>query len=246
MRFIRKDKSFSITDFSIVNKYNYEDYTRSDLDSGRVYNVAEKKVPSVTTILSKTQSKEKRESLDKWRERIGFDEAAQITKQASTRGTEMHHVLEQYLKGIGYLNLSKSGALPRMMAHTIVSNLDKFSQVWGTEVTLSYKDRWAGSADLIGVYDGKPSILDFKQSNRPKREEWIEDYFYQLCAYIMAHESMYGKIEQGVVLICTVDLVFQKFILSGDRLEVLKKKWLERVEHFHALQSLGERTKETS
>ena len=100
MRFIRKDKSFSITDFSIVNKYNYEDYTRSDLDSGRVYNVAEKKVPSVTTILSKTQSKEKRESLDKWRERIGFDEAARITKQASTRGTEMHHVLEQYLKGI--------------------------------------------------------------------------------------------------------------------------------------------------
>ena len=233
MRFIRKDKSFSITDFSIVNKYNYKDYTRSDLDSGRVYNVAEKKVPSVTSILSKTQSKEKRESLNRWRERIGYEEAARITNQASTRGTEMHHVLEQYLKGVGYLNLSKDGALPRMMAHTIVSNLDKLSRVYGTEVSLHYEDKWAGSSDAVGYYNDKPTIIDFKQSNKPKREEWIEDYYYQIAAYALAHKKNFGDIKQGLICVCTKDLLYQGFLVNEELLAEYEKKWLLRVERYY-------------
>ena len=176
MRIIRKNNYFEINGFVINRKYNYNEFTRNDEETGRTYNVGEHKVPSVTTILSKTQSQEKKQALDAWRERVGYQEAARITNQAAVRGTEMHYVLEQYCNGVGYLNISKEGALPRMMAHTIVDNLDLFSQVYGTEVSLSYKDLWAGSSDLIGVYDDKPTIIDFKQSNRPKREEWVEDY----------------------------------------------------------------------
>ena len=153
----------------------------------------------------------------------------------------MHFVLEQYLNGIGYLNLSKEGALPRMMAHTIIDNLDQFSQVWGTEVTLHYKDLFAGSCDLVGLFENKPTILDFKQSNKPKKEEWIEDYFLQLSAYIIAHEYLYEKIKKGVVLICTKNLTFQKFSIEGSRLEKYKDVWLKRVDRFHNLPNpLGE------
>tara|TARA_R100001129_G_scaffold22958_1_gene14546 strand:- start:1748 stop:2482 length:735 start_codon:yes stop_codon:yes gene_type:complete len=240
MKIIRNNKSFSVTDFKIIEKYSYTKLSRND-ESVRTYNVLKKKVPSVTTILQATQSKEKKESLRKWRERVGEEEASRITNQASARGTEMHYVLEQYLNGIGYLNLSKDGSLPRMMAHTIIDNLDQFSQVWGTEVTLHYKDLFAGSCDLVGVFENQPAILDFKQSNKPKKEEWIDDYFYQLAAYIIAHEDLYGKITKGVVLICTKDLVFQKFTISGERLQKYKEGWLKRVDLFHNLpNSLGE------
>ena len=121
---IRKNNYFEINGFVINRKYNYNEFTRNDEETGRTYNVGEHKVPSVTTILSKTQSQEKKQALDAWRERVGYQEAARITNQAAVRGTEMHYVLEQYCNGIGYLNLTKEGALPRMMAHTIVDNLD--------------------------------------------------------------------------------------------------------------------------
>ena len=101
MKLIRQDTSFIVTDFTKVNKYPYVRYTRDDDHGPRTYLVGEKKVPSVTTILSKTSSKEKKASLDAWRERVGYQEAQAITTQAATRGTEMHYVLENYLNGIG-------------------------------------------------------------------------------------------------------------------------------------------------
>ena len=131
MQITKKNKQFEVSGFTINKKYNYKEYSRNDEESGRTYNVGEKKIPSVTTILNKTQSEEKRKSLDAWRERVGYQEAARITAQASKRGTEMHYVLEQYLNGIGYINLSKEGVLPRMMAHTIVSNQTLFN---GTKI----------------------------------------------------------------------------------------------------------------
>ena len=137
MRITKKNREFEVSGFIINKKYSYKEYSRNDEESGRTYNVDEFKISSVTTILNKTQSEEKRKSLDAWRERVGYQEAARITNQAARRGTEMHYVLEQYLQGIGYLNLSKEGALPRMMAHTIVDNLVHFSQVYVTEVSLS-------------------------------------------------------------------------------------------------------------
>ena len=233
MQIQRKNNSFEVNGFVINKKYNYNEFSRNDEETGRTYNVGEHKVPSVTTILSKTQSEEKRKSLDAWRERVGYQEAARITNQAARRGTEMHYVLEQYLQGVGYLNLSKEGALPRMMAHTIVDNLDHFSQVYGTEVSLSYKDQWAGSSDLIGVYDDKPTIIDFKQANKPKREEWIEDYYYQIAAYALAHKLNFGPITQGLICVCTKDLVYQQFKMNEDNIKEYEDKWFARVEKFY-------------
>ena len=233
MRIKRTDSSFTIDGFRINPKYRYGSYTRNDNDGPRTYNVKDRKVPSVTTILSATQSPEKKRTLENWRNRIGHEEAARITNQAATRGTEMHYVLEHYMNGQGYLNLGDDGVQPRMMAHTIVDNLEKLSEVYGTEVSLAYEDQWAGSTDLVCVYDGKPTIADFKQSNKPKREEWIEDYYYQIAAYSLAHKKQYGEITQGIILICTKDLLFQKFMMSEQLLAKYEEKWFARVEDYY-------------
>jgi hypothetical protein len=182
MELIKEETAFTVKGFSWDHSFKYEKYSReTDEETGsRLYQVGEYNVPSVTTILSKTQSEDKRKSLDRWRERVGYQEAARITQKAATRGTEMHYVLEQYINGIGYLSLSEKGTEARLMAHEIVKGLPELTKVYGSEVSLAYEDRWAGSTDLVCEYKGQPTILDFKQSNKPKREEWIEDYYYQL------------------------------------------------------------------
>jgi len=233
MQIRKTNNSFTVSDFKIVFKNNHETYERNEEDSGRTYNVGKLKIPSVTTILSATQSKEKQESLQKWRERLGEKEAARITNQAATRGTEMHYVLEQYLKGEGYLNLTDKGVLARNMAHTIIENMDKFSEVWGTEVSVRYKDLYAGTTDVVGVYDNLLSIIDFKQSNKPKRHEWIEDYYLQIGAYSLAYTSSFEKIRQGLILVCTKDLVFQKFTVNEEMLKTYQDKWLQKVDQYY-------------
>lgn len=233
MQIRKTNNSFTVSDFKIVFKNNHETYERNEEDSGRTYNVGKLKIPSVTTILSATQSKEKQESLQKWRERVGEKEAARITNQAATRGTEMHYVLEQYLKGEGYLNLTDKGVLARNMAHTIIENMDKFSEVWGTEVSVRYKDLYAGTTDVVGVYDNLLSIIDFKQSNKPKRHEWIEDYYLQIGAYSLAYTNSFEKIRQGLILVCTKDLVFQKFTVNEEMLKTYQDKWLQKVDQYY-------------
>ena len=233
MQIRKTNNSFTVSDFKIVFKNNHETYERNEEDSGRTYNVGKLKIPSVTTILSATQSKEKQESLQKWRERVGEKEAARITNQAATRGTEMHYVLEQYLKGEGYLNLTDKGVLARNMAHTIIDNMDKFSEVWGTEVSVRYKDLYAGTTDVVGVYDNLLSIIDFKQSNKPKRHEWIEDYYLQIGAYSLAYTNSFEKIRQGLILVCTKDLVFQKFTVNEEMLKTYQDKWLQKVDQYY-------------
>jgi len=234
MKIIRTDTSFTVTDFKWENKYQYKTYTRDDDHGPRTYAVKDKKVPSVTTILSATQSEEKRKSLDAWRARVGYQEAQRITQQAATRGTEMHYVLENYIKGEGYFNLSKDGAHARMMAHTIIDNLEPLKIIYGSEVSLAYEDQWAGSTDLVANYKDRPYIVDFKQSNKLKREEWVEDYYYQLAAYSLAHKKSHGPIEGGLVAMCTKDLQFQSFELEQTRLAEYEEKWFERVKRYYS------------
>jgi genome maintenance exonuclease 1 len=234
MKIIRTDTSFTVTDFKWENKYEYKQYTRDDDHGPRTYAVKDKKVPSVTTILSATQSEEKRKSLDAWRARVGYQEAQRITQQAATRGTEMHYVLENYIKGVGYFNLSKDGAHARMMAHTIIDNLEPLKIIYGSEVSLAYDDQWAGSTDLVANYKDRPYIIDFKQSNKLKREEWVEDYYYQLAAYSLAHKKSHGPIEGGLVAMCTKDLQFQSFELDQTRLAEYEEKWFERVKRYYS------------
>ena len=240
MRLIKQENKFIITDLKRENKYDYQKYTRQEEHGSRTYNVGEKKIPSVTTILSATQSEEKKASLDKWRERVGYQEAQRITQQAATRGTEMHYVLENYIDGRGYLNLSPEGAQARLMAHEIVQNLDKLKIVWGNEVSLAYEDLWAGATDVIGLYDDQPTIIDFKQSNKPKREEYVEDYYYQIAAYSLAHKKQYGPITQGLICICTKDKLYQEFKMNEVKLSEYEDKWLERVEKYHNSKATSE------
>lgn len=235
MKLIRQDTSFIVTDFRWEKKYTYTKYTRDDDHGPRTYQVNEKKVPSVTTILYATQSEDKKQSLDAWRQRVGYEQAQRITTQAASRGTEMHYVLENYLNGIGYLNLSTDGATARIMAHKIIDNLDSLKLIYGSEVSLAYEDKWAGSTDLVGQFKGKETIIDFKQSNKLKKEEWIEDYFYQIAAYSLAHKKNYGPIEQGLIAMCTKDGQYQQFLMDEKKLLEYESKWFDRVQKYHTM-----------
>jgi hypothetical protein len=235
MKIIRDGEKFTITGFAWENKYSYGNYFRDDDNGPRTYKVGEKKVPSVTTILNATQSPEKKASLDAWRERVGHQEAQKIMVDASTRGTEMHYVLEQYINGKGYFNLSKKGAQARLMAHRLIEDgLGPLTKVFGSEVNLAYEDQWAGSTDLVAIYDGKPSIIDFKQSNKPKKEEYIIDYYYQIAAYSLAHKKQHGEILQGFIAICTKDLLFQGFKMDQSKLSEYEDKWFKKVEQYYS------------
>ena len=216
----------------ILKKYPYKHYNRFQDTDGRKYLVDNIKVPSVTTILSATKDMTQ---LNDWRRRVGNEEANKIMKKASTVGTEMHQVLEYALNGQGYYNDMEEGSRPRMMAKTILDNI-KIDEVWGNEVSLEYKNKFAGTCDLTAIAYGKPSIVDWKQANRPKREEWVEDYKLQLGAYYLAHTTNYGPIEQGVIAICTRNLKYQEFRLSEADLQDYGGKFLDRLKRFHKLQ----------
>mgnify|MGYP003113275553 FL=1 len=217
----------------IINKkYPYKHYNRFSDTTGRKYLVDNIKVPSVITILSATKDMRQ---LNNWRRRVGEKEADRIMNQASTIGTEMHQVLEYYLSGGGYYNDMEEGAKPRMMAKTILDNI-KIDEVWGNEISLEYQNKFAGTCDMTAVAYGKPSIVDWKQSNKPKKEEWVDDYKHQLGAYYLAHTANYGPIEQGVISICTRDLKYQEFRLSEADLKEYADKFLHRLELFNKLQ----------
>ena len=235
MQLLKAKDKFTVTDFKRINKYQYANYKRDDEHGPRTYAVKGAKVPSVTTILSATQSEQKQKGLDAWRLRVGYQQAQTITQTAAKRGTEMHYVLEQYLNGTGYLNLSDDGAQARLMAHEIIHNLEPLKIIYGNEVNLAYKNRWAGSTDVVGEYDSKPTIIDFKQSNKPKREAYVEDYYYQIAAYALAHQEQHGPIDQGLICICTKDGQYQEFKMDSRKLDEYENKWFERVERFEKL-----------
>ena len=195
--------------------------------------------PSVTTILAATQSDEKRASLEAWKNKVGGIEAERIKNTAANRGTAMHSYLEMHLNGENLLDLTIEGLAARSMAQTIIDKgLIELQEIWGNEVVLYYPELYAGQTDLCGVYQGRDSIIDFKQSNKPKKDEWIEDYKLQLAAYATAHDCIYGtKIEQGVILMCTPDNFFQRFIINGAQFREYKWKWLDKVDHYYWLKN---------
>ena len=216
--------------------YEYPTSSRSLINNARHYDVGEEKLPSVTTILSATQSEEKKASLAAWRERMGTENATRIVDQAATRGTAMHTIIEKFLLGQGYLDLTEVGQNAHMMAQQIIEKglKNRLHEFWGLEVTLYYPGLYAGATDVVGVYDGSESIVDFKQSNKPKKKEWIEDYKLQLAAYAMAHNEVYGtNIMKGVNLICTKDNYFQEFIFEGEEFKQAKYEWLRRVDAYY-------------
>ena len=212
---------------------------RSLVKDERHYEVGSSKLPSVTTILAATQSDEKRASLEAWKNKVGGIEAERIKNTAATRGTAMHSYLEMHLNGENLLDLTIEGLAARSMAETIIKQgLGDLQEIYGNEVVLYYPELYAGQTDLVGVYQNRDSIVDFKQSNKPKRDDWIEDYYLQGAAYATAHDCIYGtEIEQTVILICTPDNFFQRFIVNGQRFKHYKSEWLKRVDAYYKLKN---------
>ncbi|MDP7541036.1 MAG: hypothetical protein QGF65_01010 [Candidatus Pelagibacter bacterium] len=218
------------------NKFIYPKSTRSIINGSRHYNLDGSNLPSVTTILKATQSEEDKAGIAAWKERVGHKEAERIKNEASNRGSSMHSYIEQFLLGKFNLDLLEEENKSKKMAEEIIDNglKNKLSEVWGAEATVYYPGKYGGTADCIGVYEGKETILDFKQSNKPKKEEYIEDYFLQLGAYTLAHNTVYNsRITQGAILLCTVDRLFQDFKIEGNELINFQNQFLEKVEQFY-------------
>ncbi len=218
-------------------KFIYPTSTRALINNQRHYDVNEEKLPSVTTILSATQSDEKKASLAKWTQSVGQDQATRIRDQAAERGSIMHRVLEGYLLGQNHADFSDLGQQAGSMANVILESgiRGHLDEIWGSEITVYYPGLYAGATDLAGIYDGRESIIDFKQSNKPKKKEWIEDYFMQLAAYAMAHNHVYGtNIQSGIILMCTKDNYFQRFSVKDKDFQQFTFKWLKRVDQFHS------------
>ena len=217
--------------------YEYPKSMRSLIKDERHYEIGSEKLPSVTTILGATASVEKRESLQRWKDRVGELEAERVKNRAASRGTAMHSYLEMHINGENLLDLTIEGLEARSMAETIIKQgLGDLQEIWGNEVVLYYPELYAGQTDLCGVYQNRDSIIDFKQTNKPKQEAWIEDYYLQGAAYATAHDCIYNtNIEQTVILMCTPDNYFQRFIVNGQRFKHYKSEWLRRLDAYYNL-----------
>lgn len=224
----------------IVTKYQYPNYPRIQTEEGRKYQTPSGNLASVTTILSATKDCE---GLKKWREFVGDDVADGITLEATTVGTFMHENLEYRLVG----KEDHPGNMPvrvlgRRMADVIQENAwPKINEVWGQEVPLFYEGLWAGTTDLVGLHDGIPSIMDYKNSRKPKTWKYIEDYRLQLAAYALAHNNLYGtNISRGVIFICVrqdpKNLKYQEFVIEGQDFKDAVDMWIERVNTFYSME----------
>ena len=217
-------------------KFIYPPSTRSLVDGKRHYDITGQKLPSVTTILSATQSEEKKKSLANWQARMGKQTADRIRDISAMRGTVMHTYLEGYINNTPHLDLTAVGKEAGRMANIVVeSGLGDLGEVWGSEVTLYYPGLYAGQTDVVGIYNGRESIIDFKQTNKPKQREWIDDYFTQLAAYAMAHNHVYGTaIQSGVILMCSKDGFFQKFEVFDKEFQGYMHTFLKKVDQYYA------------
>ena len=215
-------------------KYSYVSASRIEDQGTRLYDVNGSRLPSVTTILGATKDQQ---FLKEWKAKVGEAEADRIKNLSSRRGTAMHKFLEHYILGTGYDDLTELGQKAKAMAKKVIDiGLTPVEEYYGSEVTLYYPGLYAGSTDLVCVHNGKDSIVDFKQSNRPKREDWIDDYKMQIAAYAMAHDYVHNsKIEQGIIMVCTPDLYYQEFVVSGAELRQWKHKFLKRLDMYYDL-----------
>jgi genome maintenance exonuclease 1 len=184
--------------------------------------------------------------LNEWKKRVGVENAQRITTEAAGVGTAMHKNLECFLAGIE----RQPGNNPvhvkaNAMADQIITNgLSKVNEVWAMEQSLYYPGLYSGTTDLVGVYDGEPAIMDHKQTNKPKKAEWIEDYYLQLVAYMLAHNEVYGtNIKRGVVFMCSRGddgmkvggETYQQFDLLPQDYNKYEDMWLTKVEEYYKI-----------
>ena len=217
------------------NNYIYPKTVREAIEGKRHYVIKTEKLPSVTTILSATESAEKTEALARWRASKGEEIATRIVDESAARGTAMHKILEKYILEHGYVDLTTVGQQAHNMAIRVIEQgLCNVPEYYGTECTLYYPGLYAGQTDLVGVHKGKDAIIDFKQTNKPKKREWIDDYCLQLAAYAMAHNFIYRtKIDKGVIMMCSKDNFYQEFVVEGKEFQKYKHNFLRRVDEYY-------------
>ena len=216
------------------DRYSYVSGTQIEDHGSRIYDVNGYRLPSVTTVLGRTKDQQ---FLKDWIAKKGEAEAERIKNVSSSRGTAMHKFLEHHITGVGYDDLTAIGQEAKAMAGKVIEiGLAPVEEYFGSEVTLYYPGLYAGSTDLVCLHNGRETVVDFKQANRPKKKEWIEDYYLQIAAYAMAHDYVHeSKIEQGVIMVCTPDLYYQEFVINGAELRQAKHKFLKRLDMYHDL-----------
>ena len=223
-------------------KFTYTKLARDESTGKRLYATPDGfKVPSVTTVLDKTKPAESRIALANWRRNVGEKKAQEIVTEAANRGTRMHTFLENYIKG-DVLKETVSNPYAQQsltMAKIVIDKgFPKINEVWGSEVPLYFPELYAGTTDCCGIHDGDESILDFKQTNKPKKLEYIGDYFLQLTAYALAHNEVHGtNIRKGVILMCSKDFEYQEFTLEPKDFDYWTEEWCKRVEQYYRLNS---------
>ena len=218
------------------NCYIYPKTVREMIEGKRHYEInGDEKLPSVTTILSGTQDPEKAQSLKAWRDRVGEEAATRIVDEAAARGTAMHKILEKYIGEEGYLDLTQVGKNAHNMAMRIIEQgLSNVTEYYGLESTLFYPGLYAGATDMIALHKGEMAIVDFKQTNKPKKREWIDDYCLQLAAYAMAHNYVYKtNITKGVIMMCSKDNYYQEFVIEGDEFKKYTFKWIDKIDKYY-------------
>ena len=224
----------------LQERYTYTKLTRDESQGKRLYACPDgSKVPSVTTILDKTKPAESRLALANWKKAVGEVKAQEIVTEAASRGTRMHTYLENYIKGEPLKETVTNPYAQQSldMAKIVVAQgFPKIEEVWGSEVPLYFPELYAGTTDCVGIHDGDQSILDFKQTNKPKKLEWIDDYFLQLTAYALAHNEIHGtNIRKGVILMCSKDYQYQEFILEPKDFDYWTNRWCDRVSEYYRL-----------
>ena len=219
----------------ITERYDYKEIKRKQIDGKRLYACPDgNAVASVTTILDKTKDKS---HLIAWRKRVGEAKAQEIVTEAASVGTRMHKYLEDYIE---FGEWPTPGSNPyaqqaHQMAEQVRDNaMNDVDEIWGSEINLYHPKIYAGTTDLVGQYKGQPAIMDFKQTNKPKKAEWVEDYYLQLTAYALAHNEVFGtNIREGHVFMCSRDLQYQQFDLWPSDFDAWEQKWWDRVYQYY-------------
>ena len=222
----------------IIKTFDYKPITRKQVNGKRLYQTPDgNAVASVTTILDATKDKT---HLIAWKKRVGEQKAQEIVTEAAGVGTRMHKYLEDYIDTGEW---PQPGSNPyaqqaHSMAQVIKDNVMDDVEVWGSEVALYMPQMYAGTTDLVGTYKGQPAIMDFKQTNKPKKVEWVVDYFLQLVAYAEAHNEVYGtNIREGHVFMCSRAGEYQQFDVWPDEYDEWRNEWYNRVYQYYEQQA---------
>lgn len=188
--------------------------------------------PSVTSILSATKPQKDRMALQQWRKRIGAKQAQQITNNASRRGISVHVAIKQYLQ---QKEIAEE-VIDNPYWHSIKPVLDEVEQVHLVESAIYHSlYRYGGCFDCLGEWKGKLCVFDWKTASKPKKTEWITDYFLQVTAYIKAINYLYNvEIEQGIIAIALSEQPAQIFVLDEEALADYWQQFIRRLQQWNS------------